>query len=163
MKAPICEICLRSSILCSACKEKLDTGRITEADVKVSRTVFEASDRFKSLRSVTVKRVIDTPSNTIIITERDDAAKVIGKGGSIVRELTKTLNKNVRVIEETSDRREFIEHLVFPAKVSAVNVLYSEGGEMLKAILDRRPGISEQNLREIVKQVYGQDIIISAE
>ena len=163
MKAPICEICLRSSILCSACKEKLDTGSITDADVKVSRTIFEASDRFRSLRSVTVKRVIETPGNTIIITETADAAKIIGKGGLIVKDLTKTIGKNVRVVEETSDRREFIERLVFPARVSAVNVLYSDGGEMLKAIVDRRPGISEQNLREIVKQVYGQDIVLASE
>ncbi len=162
MKAPICDICLRSSILCSACQEKLNRGEITESDVNVSRVVFKLSERFRTLRDVTIKKAIETKNNIVIIPEKGDSAKIIGRGGSIVRELSKNLNKNVRVIEETNDKRDFIEKMVFPAKVSAINILYTENGEKLKIVVSniKKLPISEENLREVVKKIFGQDIEI---
>lgn len=162
MKTPICDICLRSSILCTACKEKLDRGDISEDDVNISRSIFEASEKFKSLRGVTIKKIIETPNSIVIIPERGDAAKIIGRGGSIVKEISKILNKNVRVIEETRDKHEFIEKMIFPASISAINVLYTEEGEVLKVIVsnDKPLHVSEENLREVVKQVFGQEVRI---
>ena len=158
MKAPICDICLRSSILCSACNGKLVSGEISESDVNVSRAVLHASEKFKSLRGVTVRKVIDTPNSMILIPEKGESAKIIGKMGLIVKELSRIIGKNVRVIEETPDKREFIEKMIFPVKVSAINVLFTDEGEMLKVIVTRKPPISEEALREVVKRVYGEDI-----
>ena len=158
MKAPICDICLRSSILCVACLAKLEKGEISEGDVRISRTLFDATERFKSLRGVIIHKVIETPNNILIIPEKGDAAKIIGKGGTIVKELIKILGKNVRIIEETHDKREFIEKVIFPAKVSAMNILYTDEGEALKVMVDRQLSLTESSLREVVKQVYGQDV-----
>ena len=97
MKAPICDICLRSSILCVACLAKLEKGEISEGDVRISRALFDATERFKSLRGVIIHKVIETPNNILIIPDKGDAAKIIGKGGTIVKELIKILGKNVRI------------------------------------------------------------------
>jgi transcription antitermination factor NusA-like protein len=163
MKAPICDICLRSSILCSGCKRLIDEGKITVPDINVSRKIFEVSERFKSPKTVTIKRVIETDNNILIVPVEGDASKIIGKEGLIVRELSRIMGKNVRVIEETRDKREFIERIVFPAKVSGMNVLYTEDGEVLKVVLNRKPGISEENLREIMKEVHGDNVRIVSE
>ena len=165
MKAPICDICLRSSILCLACREKMDRGDITESDVNVSRSLFEVSDRFRSLRSITITKVIETPNNIILVPEKGDAARIIGKGGTIAKELTKLLGKNVRIIEQTSDRREFIEKMIFPATISAMNVLYTDKGEVLKILIpkDKKLPVSEENLRQVVNQVFDIDIRIMNE
>jgi transcription antitermination factor NusA-like protein len=160
MKTPICDICLRSSILCSACESKVKNGEISEADVRVSRALFYASEKFKSLRGITIKKVLETENNILLIPEKGDASKIIGRGGLVAKELTKTLGKNFRVIEETSDKREFIEKMIFPAKVTAMNVLYAEDGEVLKVMVSRKPSVSEDTLREVMKEVYNEDIRI---
>ena len=160
MKAPICDICLRSSMLCSACNEKLKNGLITEADVKASRAVFEESGRMNTLRGVTIRRVIETPRNLVIIPQKGDASKMIGRGGMVSRKLTERLGKNVRVVEVAADMKDFIENIIFPVKVSAMNVLYAEEGECTKVIipdLSRSP-VPEDTLREVLEDLYGKRI-----
>lgn len=162
MKAPICDICLRSSILCPACKKKLDRREISDSDISVSRKLFEASDRFNSLKGVQIRKIIETPNNIILISGIGDAARIIGKAGMIVKDLSKSLGKNVRVIEETSDKRDFIERVIFPSKIIAMNVLFKEDREVLKIIIspERQLPLGKDNLNEIVKQVFDQDILI---
>ena len=160
MKAPICDICLRSSMLCSACNEKLASGSISSADVEVSRAVFEESERIKALRGVTIRKVIETPKAVIILPQKGDASSLIGRGGMVSKALTKKLGKNVRVVEQAPDMKDFIENLIFPYKVSAINVLYSSEGESLKAIVPdiRRSPVPEPGLRKAVEEIYGKRI-----
>ncbi len=160
MKSPICDICLRSSILCSACNDRLKNGLITDADIRVSRAVFEESGKAKALRSVTIRKVIETERNLVIIPQRGDASKIIGRGGMVSRKLTEKLGKNVRVVEEARDMKDFIENLIFPIKVSAINVLYTDGGECTKVIIPdlSRSSMPEVALRKLLEDVYGKGI-----
>jgi len=86
MKAPICNVCLKSDVLCSGCQEKLDEGEITELDIKISRILHELSNEYGSLRDSEIIKAIDTENVIVIVTAKGDGAKVVGKGGEIVKE-----------------------------------------------------------------------------
>ena len=113
MKAPICEICLRSSLLCSACKEKIDNGKISDTEVDVLKFLFRLSDRVRSLADIRIIRVIDSDI-ILIISGKGDAAKIVGKGGSVVKALAKEFGKSIKVIEEAGDFKDFLSKLLSP-------------------------------------------------
>lgn len=69
MQAPICEVCLKSDILCSACQDKLDKGIISNGDIEVAKYLYKLSEKMKSIRDVKVLRIINSDA-LIIITGR---------------------------------------------------------------------------------------------
>jgi len=96
MKAPICGICLNSDILCMACKRKIDEGRVTENDVKISRLLHETAKNFRMLDDIEVKKVIDSKDILIIVCGKGDRPKLIGRDGSVIKKLLRTASKSIR-------------------------------------------------------------------
>jgi transcription antitermination factor NusA-like protein len=165
MKAPICDVCLNSNILCKACKEKLDKGIISESDVKVSKVINRLSKTLKPLREITIKRVLETERLTVIICEKGDAAKVVGKSGLVVKKLSSTLKKPLRVIEEGKNVKDFLQSVVYPTPVLGINILYTPEKEIFKLIIPRgkRVPMDEESLSRITKQMFGKESIIASE
>lgn len=131
MQAPICEVCLKSDMLCSGCQEKLNVGIITQHDVNVSRYLYNLSERMRSIRDVKIRRAIDC-GTLIIITGIGDAAKLVGRNGVIVKKIAKEFKKSIRILEEAPNFREFIEELISPASVNGINTLFKENQEVYK-------------------------------
>ncbi|MDD5416812.1 MAG: hypothetical protein PHU12_02440 [Candidatus Aenigmarchaeota archaeon] len=131
MEMPICETCLSSETLCNACKNKLDLNEITQTEIDVSKFVNELSGSIKSLQDVKIEKVIDS-NIFIIISGKGDGAKLVGKGGSVVKALAKKFGKGIKIIENINEFRPFIESLVSPAVVNGINTIYSQNGEKLK-------------------------------
>ncbi len=142
MQTPICEVCLKSEFLCKACQEKLDKGEISKSDVEVSRFLFKLSKKMKSIRNVKIVKVIDSGA-LIIITGRGDAAKLVGKGGSVVKKIAKQYKKPIRILEEASDFRKFVEELIFPATLYGINTLYRNEEEIYRV---RVPSLQKNHL-----------------
>jgi transcription antitermination factor NusA-like protein len=59
MKAPVCEICLKSGILCRSCEERFRKGEVSPVEVKVAGLLLKLSGDKKMLRDVTLVRVAD--------------------------------------------------------------------------------------------------------
>ena len=131
MQAPICEICLKSDILCSACQNKLETNKITKAEIDVSRFVYVLSDKVKSLGDIKIEKVIESNS-LIIVAKKGDAAKLVGKGGSVVKALAKQFGKSIKIIEQSGNFKEFMINLLSPINITGINVLYTPSGEVYK-------------------------------
>jgi transcription antitermination factor NusA-like protein len=163
MKAPICGICLNSDMLCMACKKKLDEGDISELDVKASRIVHEAAKRFRQLENITIKKVLEGTNVMVMLCGSGDRSKIIGKEGVIINRLSKTIGKNVRVVEETPDFRKFVENLIYPVPLLGMNVVYSTEGEMLKVIISKNKNLTlpEASFREVIRLVFGKNAAIS--
>jgi len=64
--------------------------------------------------------------------------KLIGKGGKIVREISKTIEKKVRVVGENSDLKAVAADILAPARVSGINIVYGKDGEERHKIRVRR-------------------------
>ena len=165
MKAPICSICLNSDMLCMACKKKLDSGAITEGDIRIARLINDVAKTFKPLGEVTLKKVIEGKNVVLVICGRGDVAKLIGKDGIMIKKLSKLAKKPLRVVEETGDIREAVKNLVYPVPLVRLNILYTSDGEMLKVVIPRGTNIpiSKEAFAEIIRLMFGKTSVIANE
>lgn len=148
---------MKSSILCSACQEKLEKGKIQGIDIEVSRFLFELSKKVKSLSDAKIAKIIDA-GVLLLIAGRGDGAKLVGKRGLVVKALAKKFNKSIRVLEEAKNFREFAENLISPTIISGINTLYVSGEPVYKVRVSNeqknRLLISPQNFSEIIFDLY---------
>lgn len=168
MKAPICEVCLKSEdILCPADEKKLQEGIISELDVKVSRLLY------KLLGDVDMefKKAVEAGDLVVIMVGEGDVPITIGKGGNNIKALMRELGKRIRIIEavdveSTEDLKKLATDLLYPAGVFGVNVVYRPGGENYYKVLvlsrDRKklPEKSEI-LESVLSQIAGSEVVIS--
>lgn len=155
MQTPICEVCLRSEILCNACQEKFNNGELNEIELEVLRFLYKLSERVKSLKNVNIIKVIDS-GVLLIITGRGDAAKIVGRKGSIVKVLAKRFKKNIRVLEEATSFRKFIQDLISPVSLNGINMLYTENKKIYRIRIPTRSHLllSPESFSEIVEDLF---------
>ena len=159
MQTPICEVCLRSDILCSACQDKLDKGIIDNKEIEVARYIYNLSEKMKSIRDIKISGIINSDA-LIIITGRGDAPKLVGKAGSVVKKIANRFKKSVRILEEVSKLEEFVEELIFPAPVNGINTLYRNNEEIIRirvpAVQKNHLLIKPENFSEIISNFYNK-------
>ncbi len=159
MQAPICEVCLKSSILCSACQEKVDIGKVQQIEIDVSRFLFNLSEKVKSLSDVKVAKIIDA-GVLLIIGGRGDGAKLVGKRGLVVKALAKKFNKSIRVLEEAENFKKFAEELISPLTLSGINTLYTSGKQVHKFRISPSQKdnliITPKNFSEVIFDLYNR-------
>ena len=160
MQAPLCEVCLNSDILCGGCAAKLQSGELNQTEIDVSRFIHMLSDKVKSLQDAKLLKVIDTDV-LLIVAGKGDAAKLVGKSGSIVKALAKKYNKSIRVVEH-SDFKTFITEAAHPLTVSGFNVVYTPSGEVYRlrvpSAQKQKQHISEAALASVAQQLFGKKI-----
>lgn len=160
MQAPLCKVCLNSDILCGGCAAKLENGQLMQTEIDVSRFVHKLSDKVKSLQDAKLLKVIDTDV-LLLVAGKGDGAKLVGKGGAIVKALAKKYGKSIRVLEE-SDFRTFITELAHPLTISGFNTVYTPNGEVYKlrvpAVQKQKQHISAAALADVAQKIYGKKI-----
>lgn len=165
MKAPVCGVCLKSGMLCRKCRESHAKGKISDTDIKVSHMILVLSEKFRSLKDITLRKAIDSDGLLVIVCKEGDAANFIGRGGTVVKKLEKETGKRVSVVEEGRNVKEFIRHLIRPVPLIGVNVLYRSGREGLRVLVGKKhlPRMNTRDLSKIVKIMYGKDMEIAGE
>ncbi|MGB9936678.1 MAG: KH domain-containing protein [Methanobacterium sp.] len=119
MVLPVCDVCLKSGMLCQGCENKLKSGEITQLDLDIAKLLFKLGDG-----KIGFKRTIEIGDVVIIVTDKDQVGKIIGKNGKIVRAISKKVGKKIRVIGEGSDFKEIARDLLAPARISGINIVY---------------------------------------
>jgi transcription antitermination factor NusA-like protein len=165
MKTSVCQICLKSGILCRSCSDKLERGEISHSEVKVAEVLLKMSEEKRQLREVGIKKVVDSGDMTVIICGHGDASKIIGASGQIVRRLEKELHKRVMVVEEAPDMRNFVRDILKPMRIESISTVYKHGREVVKV---RAPGgrgqrLSSSDFSRIMAVVYGKEAEITGE
>lgn len=162
MEAPICSVCVRSNLLCKACTGKLEAGLVSEADVKASRIIDSLAERSPSLREVQLRKVLETPSQMLMVVGRGSAGKLVGKGGVVAKQLREALGKNVRIVE-VAEPRLFFQSLLYPVPVLGVNTRYEGGKERISVQVPRRVlPLTVDAIEAIALQVLGKPVTIAA-
>jgi len=128
VRTELCQFCLRSGILCSKCKRKVEKGEIVEADGVLA-----------------------------IFVGRGDIARILSYGGKIVKFLERKTNKTVRVLEHRSDERKFLEDLFAPMSILTINRIWLPDGTtetrvILRGRERRRTSKYMRALKEIAKE-----------
>lgn len=165
MKAPICEICLKSGILCLGCEEKLKRGVLTDLDVRISKLLYELEQEHH-IRDITFVRAVESRSLIVIIVGEGDIGNLIGKGGKTVKFLQRSLKKKIRIIEDTADKKKIVQDLLHPARVLGMNILYLPSGEKIYKVRvsredERKIPTSVQSAEETISKLTGLDIQIA--
>ncbi|MFB6203591.1 MAG: hypothetical protein ABEK01_03820 [Candidatus Nanohaloarchaea archaeon] len=167
MKAPICNVCLKSDVLCSHCEEKLENGEISEIEIRVSRILKELSNEYGSLRDSEILKVFDTDNVVIIVTAEGDGAKVVGRSGEIVKKLADRIEKSIRVVEKASDDRDVIKGLLSPAEIESINTVFKPEGESKKVVVDEsyegKINLSTDEFEQVIQEVTGTSYELSFE
>ena len=167
MKAPICNVCLKSDVLCSNCEEKLENGEISELEIKVSRILKDLSNEYGSLRDSEIKHVYDTENVLVIVTSEGDGAKVVGRGGEIVKEIANSVDKSIRVVEASQEDRDVIQGLLSPAEIQSINTVFKPAGESQKVVVpeeyEGKINLSIDELESLIQKITGTDYEISFE
>ncbi|AEH24109.1 KH domain-containing protein [Pyrococcus yayanosii] len=168
MKAPICEVCLKTDgILCPADEKKLQDGVITELDVKISRMLY----KLLGDADVEFRKAVEAGDLVVLIVGEGDVPVVIGKGGKNIKLLMRELGKRVRVIEGreikgTDDVKKLATDLLYPAGVFGVNIVYKPGGGQYYKVLvlgrdkNKLPEKAEV-LENILTQITGMETKIA--
>lgn len=165
MKAPICEVCLKTDdILCPADEKKLQGGVISELDVTVARLLYKLIGDV----DIEFKRAVEAGDLIILMVGEGDVPITIGKGGKNIKALMRELGKRIRVIESvevkgTDDVKKLATDLLYPASVFGVNIVYKPGGGTYYKVLV--PGRDRKKLPEkaevlesILSQIVGEEV-----
>lgn len=160
MVLPVCDVCLKSGMLCQGCENKLKKGEITQLDVDIAKILFKVGEG-----KIGFKRTIEIGDIVIIVTEKDQVGKLIGKSGKIVREISRTVGKKIRVVGENSDFKEVAKDILAPARISGINIVYgTDGNEKFKIRVAREdsrkiPGRLDA-LNDVIKQLTGEETVL---
>ncbi len=167
MKTPICNVCVKSDVLCSSCQEKLDEGEISELDVKISRLLHDLSKEHGSLKDSEIIKTYEAEDVIVILTAEGDGAKVVGRNGDIVKELADELGKSIRVVENSEDDYKVMKGLLSPAEVESVNTVFKPDGQAKKIVVDEqykgKTSMTSDELQEIISDITGEDYTLSFE
>ncbi|MBN2251056.1 MAG: KH domain-containing protein [Candidatus Altiarchaeota archaeon] len=128
METPICTICAKTGVLCSACETRLSKGDITVIDVELSKILHETG-----LEEAGFLRAIESGDYVIILTKKENIGKLIGRNGENIRRISKKLGRNVRAIGAES-LKDMICDLIAPARVSSINTAYMPDGSTTKRV-----------------------------
>lgn len=133
MKAPICNVCLTSDILCTGCESRLKEGTVSEGDISFARALATLSEAHPILDTVEFKRTIEHAGMFLVVVPRGMLKNLIGRNGVFIKELSKILRAGkLKVVEETSNPRELISKIVYPANLLGVNVVYTDKKQSYK-------------------------------
>ena len=166
MKTALCSFCLKSGILCQKCLAKLESGVVTDLDLKIARLLLSLEEKFPSLQNVCFQRAVDVDTTLAVIVGPGDVPRLLGYGGKIVKALAEETGRRVRILETGVDDRKFLEDLFAPLSIMTINTIWlPDGTTETRVILRRRRGsqapFDVKALKEIAQKV--RDISLRVE
>jgi len=167
MRTPICEICLKSGILCPGCQEKLTEGKITQLDVDISILLYNIVNQYNIPKDFQFVKAHDIDDIVILVVGRNDVGNVVGRGGKILKIVQKELHKKIRVVQDTQDVREIAEDLLYPARIVGVNIIYLPEGETKRIRISpedaNRLPMTVEKAKDIINTLTGEEINITVD
>ena len=160
--------CVKSGILCRRCEEKLDKGLVTELDLKVIQRIVELEKENPVLEDVTYHRAVEADDMMVVLVDKKDMPKLLGGGAKVVRDLSETFGKRVKLISFGGDDRGFLEDLFSPLSILTINTIWiPDGTTETKVILTgRKPWNMPVNLdmvRKIAQDLKGMTLRVEFE
>ncbi|MCX8171131.1 MAG: hypothetical protein N3E47_04055 [Candidatus Bathyarchaeota archaeon] len=160
MKTELCQFCLRSGILCSKCRAKIEKGEVTQRDLEIARLLVSIEEEYPLLQDVYFHGSVETDNVLAILVRRGDLNKILSYGGKIIKFLESKTGKTIRVLEYNSSERKFIEDLFAPLTVLAINKIWLPDGSIetrviLKGKDRKKSSLNVNAMGEIAKKVKG--------
>ncbi len=168
MKTPVCNICLKTGILCPRCQKMLASGEISENEVKISKLLYELTNKYNIAKNITFVRAIEFDNLLILVVGKNDVYEFVRKGGMIIKSLQQNLQTKIRIIEDTKNIKKIVLDLIYPVRILGVNIVYLPDGTKRKKLRiplddEKRLPISLKKVKEIVYEITKESIEIVTE
>jgi len=125
LEFPICSFDLRTGVLCPKCERKLQTGEITQLDIKVMQVLSEVERLMPQLSSTTYVKSVEHNGNVYIVFNDGDLSKLNPAQQAAVRKkISEAMNMRVKLLENSRDPYVFIQKLLAPARIAAINKIW---------------------------------------
>ena len=160
---PICGFDAKNAVLCPQCEAKVETGKITKADVEASITLAKIAKSNKEIENFSLYSCREFQGNFIIALAKNDIMK-IRQSRTLYRLIQDQFKEKIWLVEADETDKKFIEDLFFPTKILAINAVWSGGIQKTKAVVSGKwtvkfP-IDTKKVIEIVKNARNLDIEI---
>ncbi|MDA4136346.1 MAG: hypothetical protein OK449_05020 [Thaumarchaeota archaeon] len=164
LQIPICAFDAKTGILCPICESKLQTGQIREADVHVSKALLQVTGNLHGTASLV--RSFRVEGDYVL--ELDNSGLVaLRNNPDVLAELEKRLSGRVYLARASSSTREFMEDLLNPVKVIAIDTVWlPDGTKLAKAIVTGRIGRQIRSLeliKRLAKEARGIDLVVESD
>ncbi|MEM0384349.1 MAG: hypothetical protein QXV27_05845 [Candidatus Caldarchaeum sp.] len=162
MEFPVCTFDLRTGVLCSKCEDKLSRGELSPLDFDVMRFLLELEKRVQTLSSLSYLKSVKLDDYIfVVLGERSVSSLGQEALAQVRRGLSERFRLKAEVVEEFKDFNKFLQGLVSPARLLAVNKMWlpDQSVEMKAVIDDERKLPAPPNiLSRFVKEFKGVDV-----
>jgi transcription antitermination factor NusA-like protein len=97
----------------------------------------------------------------LIVTNKNDAARLVGKDGKVVKKLSKELGRDIRVVEQPTELDDFVKDVFFTVPILGINIVYKPQGELYRIRIPKsertRLPISSEVFMNVSKTLFNKD------
>ncbi|MGH1520799.1 MAG: transcription elongation factor NusA [Nitrosopumilus sp.] len=167
MKLPICLFDAKNAVLCPQCEGKVDTGKLTKADVEASITLAKIAKSNNIIENFTLYSCKEFQGSFVLSLAKNDIM-TIRQSRTLYRLLQDQFKGKIWLVEAEETDKRFIEDLFFPTKILSINSVWAPGGvQKTKAVVSgrwtSRFPIDTEKVIQIVKNARNLDIEIEFE
>ncbi len=164
MKAPICQFCLESEILCSKDQARLDASQITKLDIEVSRQLYKSGRAVHTLESVELFRTEELGDTVLAIVE-SQRPLAIDEVEKINRNASAGLHRDLKLIELKAPQNKILQELVLPKRVVSHSSLWlPDGSRYIRLRLSEGDGTPKPSflskLNQLSKGLLDSEVVI---
>lgn len=127
LRTPICGFDAMNGILCPQCESKLDSGKLTRADVDASIKLVHLSQKIPQIEKFTLVSCQES-NGDFVLSLRSLDIMTIRQSRELYGILQGEFQGKIWLIEEGCDDKKFVEDMFFPIKILAINQLWAPGG-----------------------------------
>lgn len=162
MKTPICNFDAKTGILCNKCDSRLKLGHITEGDVQASIKMAKLAQKNQDIDKFTLVAAHNIDDEIILIMKNSDVT-VIRSNEKIMDLIKKEFDNKVWFVESGASDKRFLENILFPLKISLMNMVWlPDGNKLTKIIVSNYNKIDVQvkKIQEIARKIKNIEVII---
>ena len=167
MKLPICIFDAKNLVLCPRCESKIQSGKLTKADIEASMSLAKIVKLEKAFDSFTLHSCREIGEDFILSLEKNDIMTV-RQSHTLYGMLQEQFKGKIWLVEAEETDSMFIDDMLFPIKVSSINKVWMQDGvNKTKVVISGRwtpkfP-IDTEKIIKIVKDIRNLDIEIEFE
>jgi len=167
VKTTLCSICLKNyPLVCVNCQEKIDSGEISELDVRVIRFFMNLEKDFPPLKDTTFLRAKQLNGLIIVLVSRGDGRRlrpVLRKLHGLAQD---ELHSPIRVVEESKNPQHILRDLLRPVRILGINTIWLPDNSFERKVRissrdQSRIPLDIGRLEEIVYELSGERIRIA--
>jgi transcription antitermination factor NusA-like protein len=167
LKTPICDFDAKTAILCTKCETRLRLGHLTDTDIEGAIKITKLAERNRDINKFTMTAASKVDKDFIIALSGSDII-TIRSNSALSKKFEDEFQSKVWFVEADATDKRFIENLLFPVNVLAVNMIWlPDGSKLTKAMISTsnkfglQPNI--EKIRQIAREIRNIELLVEFE